>query len=857
MAQDLILFSHLRWNQQPQRPHRVAQAYARRGRVFFVEAPIRREGITPCLETQQVAERLYVCQAYVPDLEANTWLSLAPLSGELLSRHQIQDWIAWLYTPAAVPLLQDLQPRAIVYDCTTEVQNAIQGKPALQQAESELLEVADLVLANSPYLHRLLETRHPQVHCLLDAIDHQHFSSRAPAESTRQAALPRPRLGFFGTIDERLDVELLDRLAQAHPDWQFILVGPVICLEEEWALPQRPNIHYFGREKYEHLPDFLGGWDLCILPLRQGAQSCFTNPARLLELLATGHPVVSTKVAGFQDYFETSARFADAETEFVQACEEALAESVAGRRRRQAGARALLERMSWERNLPALDALLDSLTGERRLRQPVAAVQICGALPVPDRPHAAPETVVLGAGLTGLSAALELGAQAVLLERRAWVGGRCRIREEGGFRFDCSGQVLTSRRADLHNLYQRLLGDNIHWQLAERWIHSHGTYIRYPFHASLHGLPPAVARECLMGMLKARLTAARAQAETPRADQTGGALESTQPLSSRALPFRDRRQQPRNLEDAIYEFWGAGMASRFLVPYNQKFWGQPLHTLDVTALQGTPLDWDLEQAVNGALQPNCGGDEEYFGYPRQGGLQLLAEALAAELKGELRLNTEVMSIDAPGQRLRLADGETLSYRTLVSTLAPLHLLALIWTEVPTEVRQAAQDLRYLSLRRVYLGIGRAQVTDRHWLYFTGETLFHRIFAQGNACPASNVPGGFALTCEISHGPGKPLALTDEEVIRRCIQDCCKVGLLRESDPIWIAVQEEVPDRYLIPDLQREARLEVIDRWLAQYGILCADPARLEPDEGCDQEILLGQTLGRRILLGAGEPMVSA
>lgn len=853
MVQDFILFSHLRWKQQLQRPHRLALARTQQGRVFFLEEPIWREGIHPYLETEQVGERLYVCQLYTPGpSQTNLWLGLGSLLHELLSRFEIREWVAWLCTPAALPLLHSQTPQAIVYDCTTEVQIALQGKPALQQTESDLLSVADVVLVNSPYLARQLEVRHPQVHCLIDAIDQQHFSDHQSApEAERQAVLPRPRLGFFGTIDERLDVDLLDQLARAHPDWQLILVGPVIHLEEEVRLPQRPNIHYFGWERYEHLPHFLVGWDLCILPLRQEACSCFTNPSRLLEHVATGYPVVSTKVADFQDYFELSARFTDSGASFIRACEEALAESEASHQQRRAGIEALLERVSWDHNLVTINELLEQAS--KSPRPPATAGRVGGLVTVPAKPRARPSLVILGAGLVGLALARQLGQAALVLESEGRVGGRCRLWEERGFLFDRSGQVLMSRRADLHSLYRRLLGNNIQWQMAERWIHSHGTYIRYPFHASLHGLPPAVVSECLMGLLKLRLMSSK---ELSGAAPPGD-LESTLPLSSRALPFRNRRRQPRTLEDAIYESWGTGIANRFLVPYNRKLWGLPLHELDASALQGTPREWDLEQVVNGALHPDRGEQEEYFGYPRRGGLQALAEAMAADLQGELRLNAEVMAIDPAKRSLVLADGETISYQGLISTLPLGRLLALIQQAMPEKVRKAAQSLRYVSLRLVHLGIGREQVTDKHWLYCPGDALFHRVFIRGSVNPAGNAPGGFSLTCEISYGPTKPLVLEDEPLIQRCIQDCRNLGLIRGDDPIWVAAQEDVPEAYLIPDREREMHLAVIDDWLEEQGILRGEAAQLGPDDGCDGEILLGQVLAKRARLLVSESIANA
>src|SRR5690606_11593211 len=234
-----------------------------------------------------------------------------------------------------------------------------------------------------------------------------------------------------------------------------------------------------------------------------------------------------------------------------------------------------------------------------------------------------------------------------------------------------------------------------------------------------------------------------------------------------------------------------------------------------------------------------------------------AEAMAADLQGELRLNTEVVAIDPVKRSVVLTDGETIPYQGLVSTLPLGRLLALVPEALPEKVRKAAQKLRYVSLRLVHLGIGREQVTDKHWLYCSGDALFHRVFIRGSVNPAGNAPGGFSLTCEISYGPAKPILLEDEPLIQRCIQDCRNLGLIRGDDPIWVAAQEDVPEAYLIPDRERDMHLAVIDGWLEEHGILRGEPAQLGPDDGCDGEILLGQVLAKRARLLVGESVVNA
>jgi len=215
-------------------------------------------------------------------------------------------------------------------------------------------------------------------------------------------------------------------------------------------------------------------------------------------------------------------------------------------------------------------------------------------------------TIVIGAGPTGLSAAYHLGEDALLLEREGRVGGWCRSIEEKGFIFDFAGHIMFSNDAYVHELYQLLLGDNVHWQDREAWIYSKDVYTRYPFQGALYGLPPAVIKECLVGAIEARFGSLKKKPAAAPASRNGngnghaerdgngrngscapkavndccadGVMESTAPLvrpGTHGSAGADGTGEPQNFEEFIYRIWGAGIAKHFAIPYNKKLWAVP------------------------------------------------------------------------------------------------------------------------------------------------------------------------------------------------------------------------------------------------------------------------------------------
>ena len=232
---------------------------------------------------------------------------------------------------------------------------------------------------------------------------------------------------------------------------------------------------------------------------------------------------------------------------------------------------------------------------------------------------------------------------------------------------------------------------------------------------------------------------------------------------------------------------------------------------------------NLEEMIDGALRPKPKpvGPNARFGYPLRGGFQALMSGFLPLLEGDLELGVEVAGVDPARHEIVLDDGTVRAYRTLISTMPLPVLIELLGNAAPEHVRRAAAKLRHVSVRCVNLGIAREKLTDKHWIYYPEDTVFHRVFVQGNASPYCNAPGGFALTCEITYSPTKPLPCEGQELIDLCVADCIRVGLFRAEDRVAVANAVDMPYAYVVYDHARKQSVDTIRRWLAAQDVLLA------------------------------------
>jgi UDP-galactopyranose mutase len=296
---DLVCLSHLRWDFVFQRPQHLMTRFASERRVFFFEEPIY-DSQRPQLKIRRDGDVRVVVPHLPQAMQADAQsvhATLRDLVRGLQSEWRIDRPVCWYYTPMALNFARDLTPGAVVYDCMDELSAFKGAPPQLLTLEEELFDLADIVFTGGHSLHEAKRTKHPRVYPFPSSVDVAHFAKargidREPAD---QASIPHPRMGFFGVIDERMDLDLLHELAAAHPDCHLVMLGTVVKIDED-SLPKLPNIHYLGMKRYDELPAYLSGWEVALLPFAMNESTKYISPTKTPEYLAAGCYVVSTPV---------------------------------------------------------------------------------------------------------------------------------------------------------------------------------------------------------------------------------------------------------------------------------------------------------------------------------------------------------------------------------------------------------------------------------------------------------------------------------------------------------------------------------------------------------------------------------
>jgi UDP-galactopyranose mutase len=364
----LVCLSHLRWDFVYQRPQHLLSRFAVERRVFFVEEPIFVDGPMRL----DVSRRECGVQVVVPHLPKELISEealdnvLRGMIDRLFTEHQIDKHLLWYYTPMACAWTRHLKPLAVIYDCMDELSAFKGAPPALRAREEELFKRADLVFTGGQSLYEAKRGQHPNVYAFPSSIDASHFAQARSItiDPPDQADIPRPRLGFFGVIDERMDLELLDAVAAARPLWHLVIIGPVVKIDLA-TLPRRDNLHYLGGKSYAELPAYLSGWDVALLPFARNESTRFISPTKTPEYLAAGCPVVSTSIRDVvRPYGQQGlVHIADTPAEFIAAIEAAMSGDETERLRE---VDAMLSQTSWDRTWKRMTELIEDVATARR-----------------------------------------------------------------------------------------------------------------------------------------------------------------------------------------------------------------------------------------------------------------------------------------------------------------------------------------------------------------------------------------------------------------------------------------------------------------------------------------------------------
>ncbi|WP_290686579.1 MULTISPECIES: UDP-galactopyranose mutase [unclassified Haematobacter] len=566
-ATPLICFSHLRWDFVLQRPQHLMARFAAERRVWFWEEMIPTDHHLPYLEfhafdnsaVQSIRPR--VPQNFSPE---ETRKALAGLLDQLVAITGAQNPVLWFYTPQMWPFAARCKASAIVYDCMDELSNFRFAPDDLQSNEAALLRAADVVFTGGYSLYEAKRGDHDNIHAMPSSVDCAHFAAARQrcTEPPDQQDIPHPRLGFYGVIDERLDLNLLADLARARPQWQLIIIGPVAKIAEA-DLPRSANLHWLGPKHYNELPAYLSGWDLAMMPFAINEATKFISPTKTPEYLAAGLPVVSTPIRDvLRHYGDLDAvQIGRDGGDFVRACETTLKMRRAGQGWRTAADK-VLSTMSWDTTFARMRALLHA--AETRSREVPASPRF--PTPVMRRRSAPYDVVIVGAGFAG----------SVLAERLA----------EG------SGQrVLVVDKRD-H------IGGNAHDHVdaAGILVHRYGPHI---FHTNSEAVVAYLSRFTLWRPYEHRVLAQVGDRllPVPINRSTINGLYGTD-LSSAAevAAFLARQAEPveeiRNSRDVVVSAVGRRLYETFFQGYTRKQWGLDPSELDKSVTARVPVRTD-------------------------------------------------------------------------------------------------------------------------------------------------------------------------------------------------------------------------------------------------------------------------
>lgn len=401
------------------------------------------------------------------------------------------------------------------------------------------------------------------------------------------------------------------------------------------------------------------------------------------------------------------------------------------------------------------------------------------------------KTVILGAGLAGLSAAWHLQKKArdcLVFEKEDAVGGLCRSKSVGRFTFDYCGHLLHFRNKYTFDLVRRLLSGELARHEKQAWIYLYGRYLRHPFQHNLYGLPHEIIKECITEFI------------------------------GRPGSVSIKRHKV-NFLDWINSAFGKGIARHFMIPYNHKFWTVHPRELNCDWLDGFIPVPSLRDILRGLSGEPAGalGYNAVFWYPKKGGISKLSSAFASDIRG-LHTSCEITAIDIKNKRIVVNNGSSHKFDTLILTL-PLPEILGLCKNIPQKVRTALKRLRYSSIINFNLGIRRKKVSDKHWVYYPEKKLiFYRCGFYSNFSADLSPERASSLYVETAYSGERPL--NKGKLMSKIKEDLLAAGLLCNSDKILEEDLNDIKYGYIIYDKDRKLALSQIKDFLYANGIIC-------------------------------------
>jgi len=372
----LIVLSHLRWDFVTQRPQHLLTRAAKSFDVVFIEEPLWDEGLAPRAEDGIRPGGIRLIQPVLPH-------GTGPQAAAAFQRKLLDavvndasgsEIVLWYYTPMALSFSRHVAADVVIFDKMDELSAFANAPPLLVALEAELLARADVVFTGGASMHEAAVGRHDNLHCFPSSIDAAHFAkarTNVLADPADQAPVGRPRIGFFGVIDERMDIELVGAVAALRPDWNLVMIGPTAKIDPA-SLPRAANIFWLGSKRYDELPAYLQGWNIAWMPFAINAATRFISPTKTPEFLAAGLPVVSTPI---RDVIRPYGAAGVVEIAATAAATVAAIEALMARPRKDwlAQVDAILAQGSWDRTWAAMRAEIWNLLTPDRLSTPANA----------------------------------------------------------------------------------------------------------------------------------------------------------------------------------------------------------------------------------------------------------------------------------------------------------------------------------------------------------------------------------------------------------------------------------------------------------------------------------------------------
>lgn len=331
----IIVHCHLCWDWVWQRPQQFLSRLSAHHKILFVET------VGPDPELSSAVARFWTAVNFpnitILRLQFPTWRWSDGAFVDRERRRLVKEFIAgpgagqfenpvqWFYDPMAVPsFLGQMNEIGVVYDCMDELSKFRGAPPQIKTRERKLLREADVVFAGGRKLWESKKLQNENCHFYGCGVDVTHFGKAREAQTNIPediVSLKKPILGYFGVVDERMDYDLIVKLAEANPDWSIAMVGPTIKVDK---VPQRANIHWLGQKNYLDLPAYCKAFDVCMMPFALNEATEFINPTKALEYMATGKPIVSSAVADVVTNFGSVVKIARSHDEFISLCRQAI-----------------------------------------------------------------------------------------------------------------------------------------------------------------------------------------------------------------------------------------------------------------------------------------------------------------------------------------------------------------------------------------------------------------------------------------------------------------------------------------------------------------------------------------------------